>query len=329
MPRMRIARAVAAGTVYHVISRFVDRDWRLRDQAERTNYLRLLGRALQRSDWRCLSYALMSSHIHLAMVAGEQPMWCWLKRVHSPFANWLNKQHRRLGPLFANRPNVWGVRPENVRDLIAYIHNNPVRAGVVAQARDSRWTSHAEYVGRAPAPPWLDVAEGLRRCNATPETFDALVDGCDWEPERVPLAGLHRNARKYGGIELATPVGDPTTVPLVARSFARIRPDPRVVLSALARVIEIPAARIASRSNSAEVRRARSLAIHSALLLGLTISEMSAALGISRQAGSKIAARELDELGEAVITLVATTLTELTPSPAKAAQVQDQMATRR
>lgn len=326
---MRIARVTSPGVVYHVISRFVDRRWEFHDDIERAKYLHLFGRAVRSCDWRCLSYALMSSHIHLAMVAGEQPMWRWLKRVHSPFANWMNDRHARLGPLFAQRPNAWAVRPEHVRELIAYIHNNPVRAGVVAHARESVWTSHAAYTGVASAPLWLAVAEGLERCGVTAERFDAMVSGEDLAPERSPLGGIHRTARKRGSVELGTPTARPTEVPLVARAFARIRPDPRLVIAVLEDVIGVPAAQIASRSNDATVRDARYLAVHCGLALGLTIAEISTALGVSRQAGSRSAARPLDDVGRAVVTFVVARLTKVTPSPAKAAQVQDETAVRR
>jgi REP element-mobilizing transposase RayT len=320
---MRIARYITPGAVYHVISRFVDRDWRLHDDEERANYLRLLGRALEKRDWRCLSYALMSNHIHLAMIAGEEPMWRWLKRVHSPFANWMNERHDRLGPLFAHRPNAWGVRPENVADLIAYIHNNPVRAGVVPRARDSSWTSHNAYIRKGSAPRWLVVAEGLRRSGCTAKTFDRWVNGCEAEPDREPLDGVHREARKRGAIELATPIADPSEVPLVGRYYARIRPDPRAVLHELASVLRISPSRISSKSTDPVARRARLIAVHAAQRLGLTISEISTALGVTRQAGSRLAGISIDEVAEGVVVVVVARFTTLTPSLANVAQVQD------
>jgi hypothetical protein len=60
-PSRRIPRQPSPGAVHHVISRFVDRSWLLTEDAERARYLYLLGRSLQRSDWRCLAYALTGS----------------------------------------------------------------------------------------------------------------------------------------------------------------------------------------------------------------------------------------------------------------------------
>ena len=91
----------------------------------------------------------MSNHIHVAMIAGAAPLESWAKRVHSPFATWMNRQRGRLGPLIADRPKDIAVPDDRVPHLIAYIHNNPVRAGIVERAVGSVWTSHLAYTGRA------------------------------------------------------------------------------------------------------------------------------------------------------------------------------------
>jgi len=159
---MRTARFNVPGVVYHVISRFVDRDWILDDDSERHCFLDLLGRALRKSDWRCLAYAVMSNHIHLAMLAGYDPLSSWAKPTNAGFARWLNHRRGRLGPIYADRPRDFAVLPANERLLIAYIHNNPVRAGVVSTARESTWTSHRHYLADT-HPTWLDAADGLAR----------------------------------------------------------------------------------------------------------------------------------------------------------------------
>jgi putative transposase len=126
---MRLVRRSTIGVLTHVICRFVDRRWMITDDIERKTHVELLGYALARSDCRCVAYALMSSHLHFAMIPGHDELQTWPKRVNSPFARWLNAQHDRLGPVFADRPAEWSVRA-NKSALISYIHNNPVRARV-------------------------------------------------------------------------------------------------------------------------------------------------------------------------------------------------------
>jgi len=159
MPRP--IRSTHAGTVYHLISRFVGQEFFIRTAEERRQYLQLFGMGISKSDWRCVSYAVMSNHIHAAVLAGEMPLVSWLREPHSIFAEYMNEKHRRIGAVFVRGPNAVPYREDGVARLIAYIHNNPVRAGLVAAPADSDWTSHRAYLGTAEKPEWLDVGLGL------------------------------------------------------------------------------------------------------------------------------------------------------------------------
>ncbi|MDQ3341572.1 MAG: transposase [Myxococcota bacterium] len=124
----RRPRRFVCDRIYHLISRFVDREWFIRLPDERRFYLQLLGAALCATDWRCLAFAIMSNHIHLAMIAGTQKLDSWIRRVHSPFATAMNRSYDRIGPMFVRGPKDIEVDEHGVGAVIAYIHNNPVRA---------------------------------------------------------------------------------------------------------------------------------------------------------------------------------------------------------
>jgi hypothetical protein len=85
--------------------------------------------------------------------------------------------------------------------VIAYIHNNPVRAGVVAKASDSSWTSHRAYVGSSKPPQWLKVDHGYELMNITePADFDTFVNAESPRPRdarrrRGRPAAMHRSRR--------------------------------------------------------------------------------------------------------------------------------------
>jgi REP element-mobilizing transposase RayT len=300
---MRIARLHSPGTVFHLIWRFVDRDWFFTHEEEREAYFRFFAHALSESDWRCLAYALMSNHIHLAMIAGRRSLESWAKRVHSPFAQWMNRRHERLGPLMADRPKDFAITPEKVGSVIAYIHNNPVRAGVVDCARKSTWTSHRAYVGDMVTPAWLHVTEGLALTGvADAEAFDVWVRRTPGESGEVDLAPLQRTVRRRGAIELATPtkLDDGAHVPLVGRRFAHVRPDPKRVVDIAAELFSVSPLVLCSRRRNPIVVAARRVAVHSGRALGLTGSELASAMGVTPQAISKLARRPLEH-GESVV----------------------------
>lgn len=127
MPRFR--RQTEAGTVQHVISRFVDREYRLDAPGARGEYLRRAGIVFGRCDWRPVAFALMSSHVHWALLCGSDPSEAWVRPLHVGFAGWLNRRQGRLGPVFADRHRTVTCRGEAAAHLIAYIHNNPMTWG--------------------------------------------------------------------------------------------------------------------------------------------------------------------------------------------------------
>jgi len=302
---MRIARYTPPGMVHHVVSRFIDREWLIKTPDERTHYLRLLGNAMARTDWLCIAYAIMSSHIHLAMVAGRMPAESWSRRVNPPFANWFNECHQRIGPLFAERASMWIGRAHDVAALIAYIHNNPVRGGVEKRAIDSTWTSHRAYLQPARAPGWLAVNEGLRLSGLQADEFDSWVHSQRHVTRDDPaLQPISRAAKRRGALELGTPTRDPLEVPLVARPFAHIRPDPSRIVELTGEVIGVELGELRSRSRDPLTVAGRAIAIRAGKAFGVPMSSTAAALGISAQAGARLGGRSLDSVGTAALTVV-------------------------
>lgn len=303
---MRTVRLTVPGMVHHIIIRFVDREWFFTDDEERERYISLLGRAIQGTDWLCLAYALMSNHIHIGMVAGEMPLESWARRVHPPFAHWMNARHARLGPLFAARPASWVIRGEGVSRMLAYIHNNPVRAGLVERARDSAWTSHRAYVGEARAPHWLALREGLRRAGcADASEFDKLVDDLRGVERNDPsLVEMRREMRRYGGLELGTPTLDPLEAPILSRPFARLRFAMPDVVAAASCILGISEAEMCAPTKQRLACAARRIAVHAGRQLGVCASDIAAVLGIDVRTASRLGLAPLEQTDRALVAAV-------------------------
>jgi hypothetical protein len=157
----RFARLAAPDSIHHIIGRCVNKEFRIAGAPERHEYLRRVPLALGRCDWIFLGYALMSNHVHLGCLAGQTSSASFVQPLHGGYAQWLNTHQGKLGPVFAERHGTRVLPEEQLARLLAYIHNNTVRAGLVRDAVDSDWTSHQAYLGLVLAPPWLDVERGL------------------------------------------------------------------------------------------------------------------------------------------------------------------------
>jgi len=190
-------------------------------EGARFKYLELLGKAAETHDSRIIAFCLMSSHVHLVLQLGNDPLGRLTKQIHAPFGNWINQRRKGLGTILADRPKSVLVHSEtHGMSLLRYVHNNPVRAGVVERASDSNWSSHRAYLGLEEEPSWLATEavfgpdEGGRE--QLRHDLACFVDEGRLEKRRPEFSGevsraLARRIRKLmgGDVELSYPVLGP------------------------------------------------------------------------------------------------------------------------
>ena len=94
------------------------------------------------------AYCLMSNHFHLLIREREESISDTIKRIASSYVYYFNRKYRRDGHLFKER-----FKSEPVNDmayfttLLRYIHQNPVKAGIVENVKDYEYSSWGEYDG--------------------------------------------------------------------------------------------------------------------------------------------------------------------------------------
>ena len=125
-------------------------------------FLELLGLLPERFDVRVHGYALMPNHFHLLVETPAANLSGAVGFLSGRYAQELNREYKWDGPLYKGRfKNRVVVDEDYWRHLLAYIHLNPVRGGLVSRMAESDWTSHAAYVGLEARPPWLHCDEML------------------------------------------------------------------------------------------------------------------------------------------------------------------------
>ena len=155
MPRQ--ARVVAAGVPHHIMQRGAlvakfgnDRfDQELTPQKVFTSevlrraYLQLLKEHATEHKLHILAYCLMSSHAHVvAIPENENSLALTFRAAHTRFAQFWNAEMGGSGGrLWQNRFYSCPVETSLAPEVIAYVENNPVRAGLVRKAADYTWSS--------------------------------------------------------------------------------------------------------------------------------------------------------------------------------------------
>ena len=73
---------------------------------------------------------------------------CFVKELKERFSRWFNKHHERRGTLWMDRfKSVLVEDGEALRTMALYIDLNPVRAGLVEDPKNYRWTGYGEASG--------------------------------------------------------------------------------------------------------------------------------------------------------------------------------------
>ncbi len=158
----RTPRIDAPGTRHHVMSRGARRAPIFRADLHCGLFLDLLGELPERFGLKVHGFALMPNHFHLMLESGRGDLSRAMGWMLSRYTVQVNRLHRWDGPVFRGRFHnrvVW--QEQHWIHLLAYLHLNPVRAGLVVRPEQSPWTSHRFYVGLEPAPEWLTTAELL------------------------------------------------------------------------------------------------------------------------------------------------------------------------
>lgn len=151
MPRK--ARERSKTGIYHIVVRGINKQEIFHDEEDIIRYLETLKKVKEISGCQILGYCLMGNHIHLLIKEEKESISTVMKRLGTSYARWYNWKYERSGHVFQDR-----YRSECVEDdrylmvVIRYIHQNPVKAGIVEKIGDYRWSSIRAYYGKEEYP---------------------------------------------------------------------------------------------------------------------------------------------------------------------------------
>lgn len=113
-------------------------------------YLYLIKNNFKKFNVKILAYVIMSNHVHLCLYYENiEDLSKFMHTINSDFARYYNFVKTRVGYVFKNRYYTQEIRSQTqLFNTIAYIHKNPVKAGIVSEANQYRFSSYNEYVKR-------------------------------------------------------------------------------------------------------------------------------------------------------------------------------------
>jgi putative transposase len=145
MPRS--ARIMSATGIYHIMLRGINKQTIFEDDEDKEKFMQTLSHYKVICGYDLYAYCLMNNHVHLLLKTKKQSLETIMKRIGASYVYWYNSKYGRIGHLFQDR-----FKSEPVEDdayfltVLRYIHQNPLKAGLVIDIADYKWSSYNDYV---------------------------------------------------------------------------------------------------------------------------------------------------------------------------------------
>ena len=257
MPR-RI-RLFIRGGIYHVYNRVTRGEHVFDDAWASRLWVNAVREELQIHDLTLLAWCLMTNHYHLVIKTGELPLWRAMGRLQARVAREHNRRRGVKGSLWQSRYKARLVRTNtDLKNLVAYVHLNPVRADIVDDPGDFELSGHRAMVGVC-EPVLLNLTEALLTYDQDPTSSILIylerlqsktVEG--WKNTPIKNLPWWRSAEDK---ELTMPNADP---PPGARMFdgrwlqpeKHLRPALEGVIALFEARVGLPTGRLSGRNQT-------------------------------------------------------------------------------
>ena len=144
----RTARVAPSKYVYHVLTRGNNRQDIFEEDGDFRKYLELLSRYKEKFKFKLYHYVLMTNHVHLVIEPQEDGgrLSEIMKGINLAYARHYKRNYKHTGHFWQDRYKSIIISKDNY--LIAcgsYVELNPVRAKMVEDPKDYKWSSYKVY----------------------------------------------------------------------------------------------------------------------------------------------------------------------------------------
>jgi putative transposase len=180
-----------AGAFYHVLNRGRRREPIVQDGQDGERFVSDLSKLARPYAVWIHGYCLMTNHYHLILEIPHANLSQAVQWLNAAYAPYYNRRHPLCGHLFQGRFKAILLDSGPYLEVVSrYIHLNPVRAGLVAEARRYPWSSCRYFVGAEKAPDWLQTQQILGGFARTVKAAQRRYAQYLAQPAGDPFAGV-------------------------------------------------------------------------------------------------------------------------------------------
>lgn len=163
----RRSRFHLPSAIYHVMLRGNDGQPIFFSDDDRCRMCLLMQEGIERFGHSIHSFCFMTNHIHLAIKVRETSISRIMQNLAFRYTRYINKKYNRVGHLFQGRfKSIIVDGNRYFKELIRYIHLNPLRANLVNLPEKYVWSSHRAYL-KLDEYAWLTCDDVLKKFGCT------------------------------------------------------------------------------------------------------------------------------------------------------------------
>ena len=141
-------RETGVGYTYHVSTRCVDQAYLLHREELKEIAIKVIENAKKKYNFSCFGFTIMDNHVHMIIqTVKEDNISIIMQVINKNIATKCNQVLDRTG-------HFWGARfhstliksDEQLYNTLIYLNLNPIKAGLVYDPKDWKWSSYNFYV---------------------------------------------------------------------------------------------------------------------------------------------------------------------------------------
>lgn len=144
----RIARKILESTYFHIMVQGISKELIFNKDEYKKKYIELIYHYKNKFNIEVFAYCIMENHAHLLLHIDKiEEMSNFMHRINNLYATFYNQElNNRVGHVFRNRFKSQEImNTMYLCNCIKYIHNNPVKARMVKDPKEYKYSSYIDY----------------------------------------------------------------------------------------------------------------------------------------------------------------------------------------
>ena len=144
----RLPRNYTNTPFFHVITQGIEKSYIFEKAEDIKYYVKIMYKIKEEHNINIIAYCIMNNHTHmLAETKSIEQLSKYMQRINTTYGKYYNKKYSRVGYVFRDRYFVQTILNEKqLFNCIAYIHKNPINAGIVKLLSSYNYSSYNEYI---------------------------------------------------------------------------------------------------------------------------------------------------------------------------------------